>query len=209
MGFFKRKFHKKVEYEPVGVKESLIEMRDLSEQIIDLSYAAILFDSKDIAEEVLDLEERLDRLLYNIRIGLMLAARTREDAEKLSGILQVASAAEQIGDASQDLMNILNEDIEFRPIAPFFLKGADEKIWAIRVSPDSDMLNRTIGELGIESETGARIIAIKRGARWLYDIEADQRIKEGDTLISRGVEDGLKELSVYAKGDAKWGKYRR
>jgi uncharacterized protein with PhoU and TrkA domain len=209
MGFFKRKFHRKVEYEPIGVKESLIEMRDLSEQIVDLSYAAILFDSNDIAEEVLDLEERLDRLLYNIRIGLMLAARTREDAERLSGILQVASAAEQIGDASQDLMNILNEDIEFRPIAPFFLKDADEKIWAIRISPASDMLNRTIGELGIESETGARIIAIKRGPRWLYDIESDKRIKEGDILISRGVEDGLKELSAYAKGDAKWGKYRR
>jgi uncharacterized protein with PhoU and TrkA domain len=209
MGFFKRKFHKKVEYEPIGVKESLIEMRDLSEQIIDLSYAAILFDSEDIAREVIELEERLDRLLYNVRIGLLLAARTRDDAEKLSGILQVASAAEQIGDASQDLMNILNEDIEFRPLVPFFLKNADEKIWAIRVIGTSDMINRRVGELGIESETGARIIAIKRGKRWLYDIEAENRIKENDTLIARGVEDGLKEMNAYAKGDVKWGKYRR
>ena len=61
MGFFKRRPHAKVEFEPAGVKESLIEMKDLSEQIIDLSYAAIIFDSKDIAEEVDGLEE-LDEL---------------------------------------------------------------------------------------------------------------------------------------------------
>ena len=209
MGFFKRRPHAKVEFEPAGVKESLIEMKDLSEQIIDLSYAAIIFDSKDIAEEVDGLEERLDELLYSIRINLLMAARNRDDAEKLSGILQVASAAEQIGDASRDMIRLLDEDVEFRPFAPFFLKEADEKIWALKVHEGSDIVNRSIGTLSIESETGARIIAIRRGSRWLYDIESDNRIKEGDTLIVRGVEDGLNELSAYAKGVARWGKYRR
>lgn len=209
MGLFKKRFHRRVEYEPTGVKESLIEMKDLSEQIIDLSYAAIIFDSKDIAREVFELEERLDRLLYSIRIGLLLAARTKEDAEKLSGILQVATAAEEIGDASQDLMDILEGDIEFRPFAPFFLKDADEKIWALKVSYRSSLIDRRINELSIESETGARIIAIRRGSRWIYDIDPNHKIKKGDALIVRGVEDGLKELSSYAKGEAKWGKYKR
>ena len=99
MGWFKKKKPERIEYENIGVKESLIEMKDLSEQIIDLSYSAILFDSSDMASQVDELEERLDKLLYNVRIGLMLAARNREDAEQLSGILQVASAAEQIGNA--------------------------------------------------------------------------------------------------------------
>jgi uncharacterized protein with PhoU and TrkA domain len=209
MGWFKRKKPEKIEYENIGVKESLIEMKDLSEQIIDLSYSAILFDSSDIASQVDELEERLDKLLYNIRIGLMLAARNREDAEQLSGILQVASAAEQIGNASQELMQIFDEGIEFRPFAPFLLKDGDEKIWAIRVVDGSDLINRQISELGIESETGARIIAIKRGPNWLYDIEPEKRIKGRDVLIARGVEDGLNELVAYAKGEVKWGKYKR
>jgi len=209
MGLFRRRRHEKIEYENIGVKESLTEMKDLSEQIIDLSYSAILFDSEDIAEQVNELEERLDKLLYNVRIGLMLAARNREEAEQLSGILQVASAAEQIGNASQDLMRIFEEGVEFRPFAPFFLKKGDEKIWAIRVSEDSDINHRKISELGIESETGSRIIAIKRGPRWIYDIEPERRIKDSDILIARGVEDGLKELVAYAKGEVKWGKYRR
>jgi uncharacterized protein with PhoU and TrkA domain len=209
MGWFKRKRPEKIEYENIGVKESLIEMKDLSEQIIDLSYSAILFDSADIASQVDELEERLDKLLYNVRTDLMLAARNREDAEQLTGILQIASAAERIGDASQELMQIFKEGVEFRPFAPFFLKDGDEKIWAIRVSSSSDIINRKISELGIESETGSRIIAIKRGSKWLYDIEPEKRIKESDVLIARGVEDGLKELAAYAKGEVKWGKYER
>jgi uncharacterized protein with PhoU and TrkA domain len=209
MGLFKRKHHDRIEYENIGVKESLIEMKDLSEQIVDLSYSAILFDSSDIARQVVELEERLDKLLYNVRIGVLLAARNREDAEQLSGLLQVANAAEVMGDASLQLMRLFDEDVEFRPFAPFFLRDGDEKIWAIRVSPGSDMINRQVHELGIESETGARIIAIKRLSRWIYDIEPDRVVKEGDVLISRGVEDGLKELSAYAKGEVKWGMYRR
>jgi len=209
MGLFKRKKHDKIEYDNIGVKESLIEMKDLSEQIIDLSYAALLFDSSDIARQVIDLEERLDKLLYNVRVGTLLAARNREDAEKLTGILQVASATEAIGDASLQLMRIFEENVEFRPFAPFFLRNGDEKIWAIRISPGSDVIDRQISELGIESETGARIIAIRRRTKWLYDIEPDKRIKEGDVLIARGVEDGLNELVAYAKGEVKWGKYQR
>jgi uncharacterized protein with PhoU and TrkA domain len=209
MGLFKRRRLDRIDYENVGVKESLIEMKDLSEQIVDLSYSAILFDSADIARQVMELEERLDKLLYNVRIGVLLAARNREDAEQLSGILQVASAAEVMGDASLDLMRIFDEDVEFRPFAPFLLKDGDEKIWAIRVFPDSDIVNRMISEMGIESETGSRIIAIKRRSRWLYDIEPERRIREGDILIVRGVEDGLKELVAYSKGDVKWGNYKR
>lgn len=209
MGWFRKRKPERIEYENIGVKDSLVEMKDLSEQIIDLSYSAILFDSSDIASQVDELEERLDKLLYNIRIGLMLAARNREDAEQLAGILQVASAAERIGDASQELMMIFSEGVEFRPFAPFFLKDGDEKIWAIRIAEASDVVNRQINELKIETETGCRIIAIKRGPKWIYDIEPEKRLKGSDVLIARGVEDGLKELVAYAKGEVKWGKYKR
>ena len=57
MGWFKKKRPERMEYENIGVKDSLVEMKDLSEQIIDLSYSAILFDSSDIASQVDELEE--------------------------------------------------------------------------------------------------------------------------------------------------------
>jgi len=40
-----------VEYEPVGVKDLLIEMKDTSELIVDIAYSALLHNSADLATE--------------------------------------------------------------------------------------------------------------------------------------------------------------
>ena len=43
-----------------SVKDILIEMKDMSELMVDLAYSAVLFNNKDAAEEVLTLENRLN-----------------------------------------------------------------------------------------------------------------------------------------------------
>ncbi|NIP35104.1 MAG: potassium transporter TrkA, partial [Thermoplasmata archaeon] len=73
----------------------------------DLAYSTVIFDSDEFLEEVLQLEERLDQLLYQVRIQIMMATRTREDAEELIGILQVATAAEQIGNAAEEIARLV------------------------------------------------------------------------------------------------------
>jgi len=50
------------EYEPKSVREIFIEMKDIAELMVDLAYTAILFGDREIAEEVLDLEKRMDLL---------------------------------------------------------------------------------------------------------------------------------------------------
>lgn len=198
-----------IKYRHRSVKEILTEMRDISEKIVDLAYSALIFDSKDMAEEVMALEYKMDKLLYEIRLAAMLAARTVEDASKLSGILQVASAAESISNAAGDIVELLEHDLESRVGLTFVFKGADEKIRSIKINPESTMSNKTIGRLQVESETGARIIAIKRGPAWLYDINRRTILKKMDSLIVRGVDDGLNELEAYATSNIDWGSYKR
>lgn len=190
--------------EKVSIREALIEMKSLSEKIIDFAYAAIIFDSDDLAHEVENIEEKLDRLLYRVRLTALLAGRDPQLAEQLLGILQVASAAEQIGDAAASISRLLRTNVEYRPFVPFILKGGDEIIRALVVKENSDMVNRKIGDLEIERETGARIIAIKRGSRWIFDVTDETTIKPGDTLIVRGVEGGIEELEEYCNGRKRW-----
>ena len=71
----------KIEYKPVSVRELLTEMKDTSELMIDLAYSAALFHSKELAEEVLELESYIDTLVYLLNMNAMLAARDAEDAE--------------------------------------------------------------------------------------------------------------------------------
>ncbi len=85
-----------IEYQPMNVKDILKDMKDTSELMVDLAYSAVLYDDEDIAEEVLRLEEKMDVLGYHARIAAMLGARRIEEAEMLSGVLQIASAAEKV-----------------------------------------------------------------------------------------------------------------
>jgi uncharacterized protein with PhoU and TrkA domain len=198
-----------IKYRHRSVKEILTEMKDISERIVDLAYSALIFDSKSMAEEVEALEYKMDKLLYEIRLAAMLAARTVEDASKLSGILQVASAAEDISNAAGDIGNLLDVKLEARVGLTFAFRHGDEKIRSIVITPESSMRNKSIGALKVESRTGARIIALKRGNKWLYGIEKEMVIKKHDNLIVRGVEDGLNELETYARSAMTWGSYRR
>lgn len=192
---------------PRTVREILTEMKDTSEVIVDLAYASLVFDSEDMAEEVHHLERRMDTLLFNIRIKAMLSARTRRDAEQLAGLLQVASSAEAISNAAKDIVLLLKYDSDKRPFLPIVLKEAEEKIKSLSLADKSDMVNRSIGGMGVESETGMRVIALKRGKRWLYDPDGTTKLKAGDMLIVRGTDNGFEVLRSYASGERHWPVY--
>ena len=136
----KKKEFEEIEYEPTSVKDLLTEMKDISELIVDLAYSAVIFDCEDMAKEVEDLERKMDKLLYQIRLAAMLAARTKEDAEQLSGILQVATMAENISNAAGNIVELLDLNLEARLILPMVLRDGDEKIKHIFV----DMIPHTL-----------------------------------------------------------------
>jgi uncharacterized protein with PhoU and TrkA domain len=177
-------------------------MKDSSERIVDLAYSAVIFDSKEFLKEVLVLEERLDQLLYQIRIQILMATRTRQDAEELIGILQVAKAAEQIGNAAEEIALLVEEDVEYRPFLPFVMFEADESLGTARIADGSEFSDSTPGSLGLEAAWGVRIIARKRGRKWLYHVDDDRTLKQGDLLIFRGTGEGVEHFRRVAAGEA-------
>ncbi len=191
-----------VEYQPRSVKDLLVEMKDSSELIVDLAYSAVIFDSDEFLEQVLQLEERLDQLQYQIRIQIMMATRTREDAEEMIGILQVASAAEQLGNAAEEIARLVEEDVEYRPFLPFVMREADETIGTVRLDKTSEITGQTPYGLGLESAWGVRIIAFKRGRRWWYEVEDDRGLRAGDLLVFRGTGEGVDLFRKVALGKA-------
>lgn len=193
--------HEEIEYEPVSVKELLTEMKDISELIVDLAYSAAVLDSKEIAEEVEDLESRMETLNYHIRLQAMMAARTSEDAEQLAGILQVASAAEKIADAAGDIAKLTDSEATLRRFLPHLLQDADEKLSRFTVKEGSKAVGMTLGDASIETETGNRVIAVRRRKHWIYGPGRRFQFAAGDLLIVRGREDGAEDLGRWLAGE--------
>ena len=197
---WKKEEFSELEYEPTPVKELLTEMKDISELIIDLAYSSLLFDNEEISEEVKYLDVRMDKLNYDIRMMAMMATRTKEDAEQLAGILQVAEAAESISNAAGDIVGLRSKG-KTGPILPKILKQADEQLFRIKVSKDSKACNQKIGDLKVETETGMRLIAIRRGECWIYNPQSDTSIQADDWLITRGTDEGYKDLRKFLHGE--------
>ncbi|AMM53153.1 potassium channel family protein [Pyrococcus kukulkanii] len=187
-------------YEPKSVKEIFIEMKNTVELMIDLAYASILFGDKEIAEEVLDLEERMDLLNYQLMTHTVLAARNVKEAEQATTILQMANAIEDISNAAGDLAKMVLEGVELHPIIKETILEGEEIIGRIVVSPDSVLVGRTLGELELASNTGVWIIAVRRGKRWIFGPDKEFRIRAGDILIGRGTRTSIDQLKEIARG---------
>src|SRR6056297_2358846 len=190
-----------VEYEPVSVKAVLAEMKDTAELLIDLSYSAVLLGSDEVAEEVLELEGKMDVLQLRARMSLLMSARSPEDAETLAPVLGVVGAAEKISDAAGDIAKVVLEDIGLPDAMRAALPEAVETLVRAEVADDSELAGRTLGELNVETETGVRVIAIHRADDWIPNPDRDTALRAGDSLLLRGPDEGIADVYRRATGE--------
>ncbi|SFR35380.1 potassium channel family protein [Halogeometricum limi] len=195
-----------VEYEPVSVKDVLAEMKDTAELLIDLSFSAVLNGSDDIAREVLELEERMDVLKLQGRMSLLMAARSPEDAEQLAPVVGVVGAAEKISNAAGDIAKVVMEDIGLPDAIRSALPEAAEVLVRATLSPDSPYAGRTLSDVNVETETGVRVIAIRRRSatgkrRWITNPGRETTIEADDILLLRGPQMGIQGVYETATGE--------
>lgn len=186
-----------VEYEPVSVKEVLAEMKDTAELLIDLSYSAVLLGSKEVAEEVLELEERMDILQLQARMSLLMAARNTEDAEALAPVLGVVGAAEKISDAAGDIAKVVLEEVGLPDAMRAAIPEAVETLVRAEVGADSPLSGQSLGALNLETRTGVRVLAVRRRGDWLLNPDRDTALKPEDVALLRGPDEGI--ARVYEK----------
>ncbi|MEM1543693.1 MAG: TrkA C-terminal domain-containing protein [Candidatus Bathyarchaeia archaeon] len=183
----------RVRYQPISVREILLEMKNLSELMIDLAYSAALFNDRDLAEDVIELEEKVDTLAYLLNMGIMIAARDAEDAKILSGVAKVASAADKISDAAGDIAAIVLQDIGVHPIITEIFERVEERLARIKIQEGSPIIGNKLGDLDPVS-MGIDIISIRRNRDWIINPKDSEIIMPGDIIIVRGTQSGINEF---------------
>ncbi len=186
--------------EDMNLKEIFVEMKNISELIVDLAYSSVLFDSEAMADEVSALEETMEELNHQLTIRALLAARTREDAEQISEILNVASAIEDISNHAQNISEIVTRDLDVPSVILESLKCADEKIFRVQLEEQSRLVGESLKESELSSRIGVTVIAMRRGKRWLYNPRKNLLFRDQDIIIARGTEESHLILKEIAKG---------
>ncbi len=182
---------KVIKYSPRNLKDLLIEMKNTSELMVDLAYSSMVYDDEDIAEEVTNLEEKMDTLDYHTNIAAMLSVRRVEEAEEMSGVLQVARASVNISSAAGDIAKIVLLGMGIPMELKLALREAEETIARATVSSDSSLTGRTLEDIELDTETGMWLIAIRRKDEWVYSPNHATRIREDDVIFARGHDEGV------------------
>jgi uncharacterized protein with PhoU and TrkA domain len=190
----------KIVYKPIPVRELLLEMKNLSELMIDLAYSAALYNDKDLAEDVLALESRVDSLSYLLDMEIMVAARDAKDAEALIGVSIVAASTDKISDAAADIAAIVTRNIGIHPIIGEIFQKVEERLMKVTVKPNSEIVKKTIGELNLAPRMGVDIIAIRRNHDWTLNPKETETVFQGDIIIMRGAPSGIEEFKGLAEG---------
>jgi uncharacterized protein with PhoU and TrkA domain len=190
----------KIEYKPIPVRELLLEMKNLSELMIDLAYSAALFNDMDLAEDVMELEERVDTLAYLLDMEIMVAARDPKDAVALIGVSTVAAATDKISDAAADIAGIVTHGIGVHPIVGKIFEKVEKHLSKATVKESSVIAGKQIGKIGFASKLGVDIIAIRRNKDWIIDPTDSERLFRGDVLITRGAPQAVKDFKELVEG---------
>jgi len=178
----------------------LVEMKNVSEVAVGLAYSALVLRDQGLAAEVSHLEDRLDEMKERLELWVLRAAQEHVDPSPLRGLVHLAQAAEEIGDAAQQMVWLVEEQEELHPILAIALGDAEEVVVRVPVAAASPADGRSLADLRVETETGFYLLAIRRGGRYLYRPRPTVVLEAGDELIATGPDEGhrlLAELCGY------------
>jgi uncharacterized protein with PhoU and TrkA domain len=105
-------------------------------------------------------------------------------------LLHLGGAAEELGDAAQQMVWLVEEGEEMHPVLKIALGDSDEVIAWVPVAAGSDLEGKSLAEARLEVETGFYLLAIRRAGRYVYRPRGHVRFEAGDELIASGPDEG-------------------
>jgi uncharacterized protein with PhoU and TrkA domain len=177
--------------------DMLVELKDTSELMMDLAYSSILFNSKELAQEVQLLEEHVDNLHTQFELLVLSRCITPEESRNFLGLIRVGVATEKIADAAAQIASVVLRGIEPHPVLKLAIKEAEETVTHVHVSKNSSLVGKSLRMARIPEETGMWVLTVRRGGKWMRP-KPDTVIETGDVLITSGYAEGEEDLRKLA-----------
>ena len=173
----------------------LVEMKNVSEVAVGIAYSALVFRDQGLADEVRHLEDRLDEMKDRLELWVLRAGANNADPAPLRGLLHLSQAAEDIGDAAQQMVWIVEEGEDIHPILGIALGESDEVVMRVPVAAGSRADQATLAELQLNIEPGYAVLAVRRGGRFFYRPRGGMQLLPDDELIAAGPDEGRAMLA--------------
>jgi uncharacterized protein with PhoU and TrkA domain len=179
------------------IVERFVELKDTSELMMDLAYSSLLFNSKELAEEVHRLEEYVDKQHTDFELLVLSSGFRKEEARGFLGLIRLGVVTEKIADAAAEIAEVVLRGIPPHPVLSLTIEEAEETVTRACVSEISPLVNKTLREARIPEETGMWVLAVRKKDKCVRP-KPDLRIEVGDVLIASGYAGGEGDLKRLA-----------
>jgi len=188
-----------IEYVPLSVRELLKKIKDTSSLMVDLAYFAYINENKEIADLVMELEKKIDRLVYYLYISSSLATRDKEDAILSAAIIKIGSALNEFANAAADVANLVRIGMPANKYVQEAFELTEEIVDDVLVEAGSRVIGKKLSELedlGIYVD----VIAFKRAGKWKLELSSKETLRAGDILIVRGNVETIEKFKEVCSG---------
>lgn len=181
------------------IADKLTILKDTSELMIDLAYSSLLLNSSKLAEEVMMLEEYVDKLHVEFELLVLSSGIKKEEARDFLGLMRVGMGTERIADAAAKIAEVVLRGLKPHLVLKLVIEEAEETVTRIQVTEDSLLVSKRLRDAKIPEETGMWVLVIRREDRWLRP-KPETKILAGDILVASGYAEGEEDLKKLASG---------
>jgi uncharacterized protein with PhoU and TrkA domain len=168
----------------------LVEMKNISTTCVGLAWSALVHRDNGLAAEVNHLEDRLDEMKERLEIWVLRSSADSIDPSPLRGLLHLAQSAEDLGDAAQQMVWLIERREEVHPILSIALGEADEVVVRLPVDTGSRLDGAMLSAVRLDIDPGFHVLAIRRGGRFVYRPRGRETLRAGDEIIASGPSQG-------------------
>jgi uncharacterized protein with PhoU and TrkA domain len=175
------------------ITNNLVTLKNTSEMMMDLAYSSVLLNSHQLAEEVMLLEEQIDKLHLDYQYGVLSKTNMSSNPNDLLGLIRLGNVTERIADAASEIAEVVLRGVEPHPILQMVIQDAEETVERAIVAENSPIAGKTLREAKIAEETGMWVLVIRRGNKWLKP-RPSTVLNPGDVVIASGYSEGEEDF---------------
>lgn len=178
-----------------------LELKDTSETMLDLAYSSLLYDSAEIAEEVLALADKMRDLSDRIMDEIVQVGRASPDeVAKAVVTTRLMGNVLEISEAARSIADVVVRGLAEHPVLAMSIRDSDTTMCLAKIAGNSILADKSLGDLTLSTNTGMFVIAIKRDDDYIFGPGPEDVLKVDDILIARGPEESVSNFKDLADG---------
>lgn len=164
----------------------LLQVKDTSEIMIDMAYSSLIFHDRELANEVLQLNEYVKDLNSQLEQIVVERVSQNKDFDRAITYIRLSRAMEDIGDSAEKIADVVLRDIKVHPVLAESILESGTSIAREIIHKKSVLAGKRLRETSLATDTGWFAIVVKRGPKWIIGPDGETVLKQGDIMFARG-----------------------